>query len=253
MKKHILLSTALFLTTWQANAQRNVTDSAIATPWVALHYGLNATDGDLAKRFGVLNHVGAMAGYKTERNWVFGFDGNFIFGSKVRLPDLFTGLVDSYGNITDDTGSTGIVVVSARGFNINTMVGKVIPVFSPNSNSGIYVHGGVGYIQHRVRIDTQDQVIPSLELKYRHGYDRYSTGINFHQFLGYAFMANQGFVNFYGGFYINEGITYNRRNVFYDRPDEPVSKEPMLDLQYGFKIGWFIPIYQRKPKDYYYD
>jgi hypothetical protein len=27
----------------------------------------------------------------------------------------------------------------------------------------------------------------------------------------------------------------------------------MFDLQYGFKVGWFIPIYQRKPKDYYFE
>jgi hypothetical protein len=246
----------LFIALFSANqlqAQRNVEDSAIATPWVAMHYGLNASSGDLSERYGLVNHIGAMVGYKTDRNWVFGLDGNFMFGSHVKSQDLFAGLVDSYGNVTDDAGSPGLVVVSMRGFNINTMFGKVIPVLSPNANSGIYVHGGIGYVQHRTRIDTQDQVIPSLELEYRKGYDRYTTGVSFHQFLGYAFMANQGFVNFYGGFYINEGITYNRREVFFDQPDTPVSTKAMLDIQYGFKLGWFIPIYQRKPKDFYYD
>ncbi len=57
----------------------------------------------------------------------------------------------------------------------------------------------------------------------------------------------------HGGFYIQEGFTFNRRDVFFDQPDVPVSKEMMLDLQYGFKVGWFIPIYQRKPKEYYFE
>ncbi|MNY44344.1 hypothetical protein D3C86_1793660 [compost metagenome] len=108
-------------------------------------------------------------------------------------------------------------------------------------------------MQYKARIETQDQVVTTLELDYRKGYDRYTTGLNFHQFAGYAFMANQGFINFYAGFYIQEGLTYNRREIFFDEPDVPVSKAQRLDLQYGFKVGWFVPVYKRKPKDYYFD
>ncbi|WP_294672736.1 hypothetical protein [uncultured Fluviicola sp.] len=233
--------------------QRNVRDSAIATPWIAIHYGLNAPGGDLKERFGVINHVGAMAGYKTSRNWVYGLDGNFMFGNKVKTPDMFAAITNSYGYIHDANGDVAIVVVNMRGFNVNAMVGKVFPVLSPNKNSGLYVHAGLGYVQHKIRVETQDQVVPTLELKYRKGYDRYTTGLNFHQFAGYAFMANQGFVNFYAGFYIQEGLTYNRRDIFFDQPDVPVSKAQRLDLQYGFKVGWFVPVYKRKPKDYYFE
>ncbi len=242
----LILSVAAF-------AQRNVRDSIIGTPWVALHYGGNWTAGDMADRFGYTNHLGAMAGYKTSRNWVYGLDGNFLFGNQIRVTGLFDSIVDNQGTITDEGGFPGKVVVAERGFNVNLMVGKVFPILSPNANSGIYVHMGAGYLQHRVKVETQDHVIPSIELKYRKGYDRYTTGLNFHQFVGYAFLANQGVVNFYGGFYIQEGLTYNRREVFFDRPSEPVPTDMRLDIMYGFKIGWFIPIYQRKPKDYYFN
>lgn len=234
-------------------SQRNVRDSAIGTPWVGIQYGLNWPSADLAKRFGLINHLGIMAGYKTSRNWVYGMDGNFMFGSQVKEPNLFTHLADSYGNITDENGDVGQVVVSMRGFNVNLMVGKVIPILSPNSNSGIYIHAGAGYLQHRYRVETQEQVIPTLELKYRKGYDRYTTGLNLHQFVGYALLSNIGMVNFYGGFYMQEGFTKNRRDIFFDQPDTPVDKSLRLDLQYGFKVGWFIPIYKRKPKDFYFD
>jgi hypothetical protein len=235
------------------SAQRNVKDSIISTPWIGLQYGLIAPGGDLKERFGTLNHLGVMAGYKTNRNWVLGLDWNFIFGDQIKINTLFSHLIDSYGNITDVNGEVARVLVTARGFNMNLMIGKVFSIAGPNSNSGIYVHGGLGYMQHKMRVETQDQVIPTLELTYRKGYDRYTTGLNFHQFIGYAFMANKGFVNFYGGFYCSQGLTYNRRTIFFDQPTVPVSTAQRLDLQYGIKLGWFIPIYERKPKDFYYD
>jgi hypothetical protein len=251
--KNALIIGCFMLSTFFGFGQRNVRDSAIATPWIAIHYGLNAPAGDLKERFGLVNHLGAMAGYKTNKNWVFGFDGNFMFGNQIKIPNMLSHLTDSYGNITDVNGDIAIVVVTMRGFNVNAMVGKVFPVLSPNKNSGIYVHGGLGYLQYKARVETQDQVIPTLEKKYRKGYDRYTTGLNFHQFVGYAFMANQGFLNFYAGFYIQEGLTHNRRQVFFDQPDIPVSNALRLDMQYGFKVGWFVPVYKRKPKDFYFD
>ena len=59
-------------------SQRNVKDSIIGTPWVGVHYGANWTAGDLDERYSFFNHIGIMAGYKTNRNWYFGLDGNFL-------------------------------------------------------------------------------------------------------------------------------------------------------------------------------
>ena len=238
---------------FQAFSQRNVKDSVIGTPWVGIHYGANWTAGDLADRYGFLNHIGAVAGYKTSKNWFWGMDGNFIFGNQVRMTNVFDNLVDSYGNITDVNGDVGQVLALARGFNINFAIGKVVPVFSMNRNSGLFFHVGAGYLLHKMRIETQDHVIPQIELEYRKGYDRLTTGINTHQFAGYAFLSNKGLVNFYGGFYAQQGFTKNKRDVFFDKPDQPVNKDLRIDMQVGLKLGWFIPIYKRQPKDYYFD
>lgn len=235
------------------SAQRNASDTVLATPWVSINYGANWTAGDLKSRFGFLNNIGIFAGYKTSKNWVYGIEGSFIFGNKIRLTGLFDELIDSKGNITDVNGDIAIVTVLARGFNVGARVGKIFPVLSPNKNSGIYASFGIGYIAHKLRIETQDQVIPSIELDYKKGYDRLTSGVNLSQFLGYALMANRGAFNFYGGFYISEGLTYNRRTIFFDQPNTTVPTDVRLDIQYGFKIGWLIPIYKRLPKDYYYN
>lgn len=235
-------------------AQRNVKDSIIGTPWVGVQYGSIYTGGDLADRYPFFNHVGILAGYKTNKNWFWGMDANFMFGNKVLFVDsLFQGLTDSSGNITDVNGDIAKVLVLSRGLNVNLTVGKVFPVLSPNKNSGIFVHGGVGYLLHHARIETQDQVVPQIELEYKKGYDRLTIGPNIHEFIGYAFMANSGYLNFYGGFYFQQGFTKNQRTIFFDKPNVPVSQEVRLDLQFGLKLGWFIPFYKRQPKDFYFD
>lgn len=234
-------------------AQRSFKDSAIATPWVGVHYGGNFPSGALDDRYGYLNHIGFMAGYKTAKQFYIGLDANFIFGQKVNLTGVFDHLVDAQGNITDINGDVAVVLVMPRGFNANLSMGGLFPVRGSNKNSGIFVHGGVGYLLHHMRIETQDQVIPQLELDYKKGYDRMTTGINTHQFVGYSFLADGGFYSFYAGLYAQQGYTKNRRTIFFDQPTIPVSQAIRLDLQFGFRIGWFIPIYKRKPKDFYYN
>jgi len=253
MKKIVTLITFTFLLSYTSFSQRNVRDSIIGTPWIAVNYGGNWTNDDLSLKYGYLNHMGVMAGYKTKKNWFYGVDANFIFGNKVHMNGMFSQLIDSKGTITDVHGDEGIVVVSARGYNANLTIGKVIPILSPNLNSGIFIQAGFGILAHKYRIDTQEQVIPQIELNYRKGYDQLSIGPNFHEFIGYAFMANQGLINFYGGFYAQQGFTKNMRQIFYNQPDVPVSKKTMVDIQVGFKLGWFIPFYVRKPKDFYID
>ena len=241
-------------------AQRNVQDSIIGTPLVGVHYGAIWTTADLADRYTFFNHIGIMAGYKTNKNLYFGVDANFMFGNRINADEptdefygLFDHLTDSKGNITDASGDIAKVLVYSRGVNVNATVGYIIPVLSPNKNSGIMVQLGAGYLLHKLRIETQDQVVPQLELDYRKGYDRLTIGPNIHEFVGYSFMANGGYFNFYGGFYAQQGFTQNKRDIFYDKPDVPVSKDTRLDIQYGMKLGWFIPFYKRQPKDYYFD
>lgn len=253
MKKLIFVSLSILCFNMPVKAQRNVTDSIIGTPLIALHYGGNMTQGDLKDRYGFLNHIGFLAGYKTNKNWFWGVDANFIFGNRITMYDPLSSLRDSKGVITDQNGDIAAVILNSRGMNANFAVGKVFPIFGSNKNSGIFVHAGAGYLAHKLRIETNTQVVPAIEEDYKKGYDRLTTGINLHQFIGYSFMANQGLINFYGGFYAQEGFTKNRRTINFDQPDIPVSTATRLDIQIGLKFGWMIPVYKRLPKDYYFD
>jgi hypothetical protein len=234
-----------------ANGQVTLADTAAeARVLVSIHYATGWTGGDMVNRYGYLNLVGFSGGYKFRNNWLLLGDANFMFGSQVKIPALLDGLKDSFGNITDVNGDPATVSVLARGVSVNAQIGKLIPWSKRNQNSGIMVHFGAGYLNHRIRIETQTQVVPLIELDYKKGYDRLTTGISATQFLGYAYMPRNGFYNFYGGIYAIEGFTKNRRTIFFDEPSVPVSTKTRLDVIVGLKIGWYIPFYSTK-KDYY--
>ena len=40
---------------------------------------------------------------------------------------------------------------------------KSFPILGSNKNSGIFVHTGVGYLLNRMKIETNEQVIPQIE------------------------------------------------------------------------------------------
>jgi hypothetical protein len=234
-------------------SQKNVSDETINTFLVSVNYGLNMPTKELSERFGLLNNLGLNIGYKTKRNWIIGIESNFYFGKDIKENNILDNLKDSYGNITDINGDVATILLFSRGYNGNASVSKLFPIFGYNTNSGLLLTTGVGFMAYKIRIESNNQVIPQVEVDYKKGYDRYTSGLCFNQFVGYSFMSNNGLVNFYTGFYFQQGFTTNQRDINFDSPDIPVDKSIRNDFLYGYKVGWVIPIYKRKPKDYYYN
>lgn len=249
----LVVLTFTFVQNTHLFAQRVVSDDIVATPYIGLHYGANLTGGDFADRYGFANHLGGIFGYKTDMNWIFALDGSFIFSQNVREPYMLQNLLDSQGTITNTSGAPSDVVLYLRGYNINAVFGFIFPNTGHNPNSGVMFKIGGGYLQHKIRIETQEDEAPQISGDYLTGYDRLTSGLNTSQFVGYNFMANGGIYNFYAGFYFIQGHTYNRRALFWDRPDFEVPMDRRLDIQYGVRFGWMIPVYKRQVKDFYFN
>lgn len=232
--------------------QRDVT-VAVGTPYVGIHYGLNWTGGDLADKYGLTNAIGGNAGYKTKKNWVYAFEGNFFFGKDIRIEGLLQNLMDDHGHIMNSSGGPAKISFFNRGFNINFAVSKIFPVWSPNPNSGIMIQIGAGFRWSRLRIESNDDEIPQLFDEYKKGYDRLAMGTNTSEFIGYNFMANRGIYNFYAGAFLQQTFMKNQRDIYFDHPTEEVSKDLLIGHMFGFRVGWLIPIYIRQPKEYYFN
>lgn len=236
-----------------AFAQRDVSSEIVSTPYIAIHYGANMPAGDYADRFGYTNHLGAIFGWKTEMNWILAVDGNFMFGPEVSEENMLQNIMDHQETVTNSAGNPAEIILMQRGFSVNGTLGFIFPFTGHNPNSGVMFLLGAGYMRHKIRIETQEDFVPQIQDEYLQGYDRLTDGFASSQFFGYNFMADKGVFNFYTGIYALQGFTYNRRAIFWDRPDFEVPTDRRLDMQFGVRFGWMIPVYKREVKDFYFN
>ncbi len=232
-------------------SQRDLKSKAIFTPIFGLTYKANFTDKDLAKMWGFNNQVGAEIAFKLKNGLEFGIDGGFIFGNSFKDTLIFKDVYTSNGKILSGNGVDADVFFYMRGGNLNAHIGYVFNQLGHNPNSGLWVNAGVGYMGYKIRVETQDHVVPNLEGDILWGYDHLTMGFNTKQFIGYLFQHSQKFINFYIGMEFVQGFTANVRNYNFDvKGPHP---EQRLDLMYSIKFGWMIPIYKRHTQEFYYN
>ncbi|MFT7614074.1 MAG: hypothetical protein ACI9J3_003056 [Parvicellaceae bacterium] len=250
MKRLAIIIIAVLALTLPCKAQ-TIADTSIFTPQISLSYAAQLPFGDLKDRFGINSNVGFTADFKLESNWVIGGSVQFFFGNQVKdlsmLDDMYT--ID--GQIINQNGTFANVVAFERGWVFTGNIGRVFPVIGPNPNSGILLKLGLGYMQHKVRIDGEQDLIPQFVGDYRKLYDRYTSGFVTTQFIGYVHMGNNRISNFYGGIEISEGFTKGQRTA---QAGAPIKlQDNRIDILAGLRIGWIVPIHRRKPNEFYFD
>jgi hypothetical protein len=248
--KSICVAAITLLSSHIAVAQSGVRDSIIRFPFMNIGFGVYQPGGDLADRFGTGSMLSGEVLYKNKRNFVFGINTGFLFGDNIKEPGLFSDLYTPEGQIIGLDGLYAEIRLFERGYHVGATVGKVFSFKKPNPNSGIMVLVGPGFLQHKIRIEDIGNTVPALRGDYKKGYDRLTNGLRLYQFIGYVYFSNRQLANFYGGFEFIQGFTELRRDYVFDNPD--IDRSQRLDLIYGFKLGWTLPLYKKKPKAYYF-
>ncbi len=230
-------------------------DSAIAIPIVGINFGAQLPAYDMAKRFGPNLNAGGMFMYKTKKNWTFGFECNYLFGKNVK-EDVLKQLKVDFGEkagmgTIDNEGYPADIRITERGLTSNLFVGHIFKFLSANPNSGLMVNIGIGYLQHKINLYDAQQKNAAIKGTLKYGYDRLSNGISTTQFIGYLFLSENRLLNFYFGIEATEGFTKSVRKFNYDT-GLPDTKQ-RLDGLYGLKFGWILPLYKKKPNDFYYN
>lgn len=243
----------VLLTTGFANAQNhhNMRDSIVSTGFISANYGYNFPGGDLYARFGNNSTIGVLAGFKTRKNNFYMLEWNYIFGEQVKEDGILDSISTTEGYLIDVEGKMSDIRIFERGFTLHAQYGRLFPIreISPNRNTGLFVSVGIGMMQHKIRIYDNGARSPQLSGEYLKGYDRMTSGVSFSQFVGYWYMSNSRFVNFYFGFEAYEAITKSRRSWDYDLMRADTRQR--FDVMYGFRAGWIIPLYRRHGKDEY--
>ncbi|MEA5111315.1 hypothetical protein SDC9_20540 [bioreactor metagenome] len=251
MKHSFKLILLILLATPNLFAQKSISDSAIFTHLIHGSLSLQLPGNDLAGRFGQFAQVGPGYMFKTRTNWIFGIESNFIFGGVVKNSEnILQSIATSDGNIIDLEGTYADFHFYMRGFNAMARAGKVIPAWGPNRNSGILLTLAGGYLQHKIYIEHRDKTAPQITGDYVKGYDELKNGFVSNIFLGYLYLGNNNKVNFYTGLDFSVAkTTWVRPYSFAERKYHEGS---FIDTFAGIRFGWFIPVYRRAPKEFYY-
>ncbi len=237
-----LLSLAFLAWATAAQAQaRNLTNEGNVL-LINITYGLQMPDGDLSDRFGENFVIAIQPELVTEgNNFIFGLDGQYLFGSEVKQDVLFN-LRTAEGFIIGNDRNPADIQLKQRGFYLGAHLGKLFSLSANNPRSGIRLTLGAGLLQHKIRVqDDPQRVVPQLLDEYKKGYDRLTNGLTLQQFIGYQSLGLNRRLNFYIGFEFMQGFTQNRRTFNFDTMESV--NEPRLDLLFGLRAGIALPLY----------
>ena len=249
MKKIFVV--VLLLPFYQSFAQSSIRDSSISFTMIGASVAYQMPGGDLAERFGNNYNVGVVFNWKLKSNWIFGLEGDYMFGENVKENHILDIYKTPEGTITDAEGHYSTVLIEQRGLKLDVKGGKIFPIIGPNKNSGLMTTLSAGYLRHMIYIDTPGSPVPYLEGDYRKGYDRLCTGLSLTEFIGYVHFGNTRYINFYAGLEFTQAFTKNRREINFDTGQHDGKQR--TDLLFGLRAGWVFPLYKRTAEKIYFN
>ena len=89
--------------------------------------------------------------------------------------------------------------------------------------------------------------MPQLRGAYLKGYDRLTNGGFIEQYAGYTYFSKYQLINFSIGLDCVVGFTQGRRDYLYDVMRADNAKR--LDILYGIRASWYIPVFKKKSED----
>lgn len=249
MLKKIITLTLLLLSNY-AFSQKSITDSIISIPFVETSVSIQRPGGDMADRFGDNAAINFGFHYKTKKNFTFGFQLQNLTGGNIKNSDnIFGDISTIYGPITSD-GQIAEINLFERGMNTSFQFGKVFNVVASNPNSGIWIQLGAGYAWNKIKIIDNGSQIVQFTDDFLKGYDQLTEGFLINQSIGYLYLSNKKLLNFSVAFEVMEAFTSNVRKYSYI--DKKEINNSNLDILYGIKFSWILPLYRKSDNSYHY-
>ena len=237
-----------------AMAQKDIKNEHISTFMFQATYAYQFPGRDTKVLYDHNNSIGGSLIYKTESNWIFAFNGNFISGNKVNISrkELFGDVLDSNSEIITGDGIYGKYALYERGAHFQLKAGKIFSILAPNPNCGFFVQGGLGYLFNRIRTEFGSYASPppALAGDYPLGYDRQRGGFAWSGEFGYLFMSNTRALNFSLSVEFIQAYTKPMRQWDFNMMKKDTNT--YIDQYIGIRAAVYIPTYKRKPAEYYY-
>ena len=218
---------------------------------VSFEYGVQFPGNDLSQRFGTnFNLATQFEVMTTESLWHAGVKGMFLFGNQVK-EDVISNLRTAEGDVIGNDRAIADISFRQRGVLGVIYIGKVFSLSKKQPHSGIKLSLGGGVMQHKIRVQDNNNTVTQITGEYEKGYDRLTNGPALYGFLGYQHLAMKKRLNFLAGFDYAIGFTTNKRAYnFNEKGHDDTSR---TDSLFGFRIGLVLPItYGIEPDTIFY-
>jgi hypothetical protein len=216
---------------------------------ILLHvsFGAQLPGGDLANRFGGNGVYGGGVDFMTANNFFIGFEGQGLFGQKVK-DDPLSILRTPEGSIIGNDRALSRVLLRERGVYLGATIGKLLTF--QEARKGVRIALGAGWLEHSIQIQDDDRTLTQLTGDYSKGYDRLVGGLAFNEFVGWQILGKLKRSNFMIGFECSQGFTQTRRDWDFSEMRKLEGKR--LDLRFGIKAAWTIPFYIGNSSELFY-
>lgn len=196
--------------------------------------------GEWKKSYGFSNQVGAAIHLKTEQHFLFKAEGLFYFGNRLKNGEFLQGVSINTLEIINRYGQVLLPRLYQRGLSFGVEFSKKIIHHPKVPNNGWVAGFGMGYLQHKTRIEYPGEQAPVLTASYKKGYDRLHAGPYARLSFGYHYMEPiRKMLN--GMLVLEYGIasTQNVRRFNYDTGMFDSQKK--IDTWLSLKAIWMIP------------
>ncbi len=231
--------------------QNGLSQDNISIKMLEFKYGFQVPFGDMSDRFGGNNDIGVSFNSANLSNNIFyGLEGIYIFGNTVK-EDVVQNLRSFDGSIIGIDGHVGDVNLNERGFYVGLDAGKIFKTSAQKNNlTGIRTQIGLGLLQHKIRVNDNQNSIPALDGEYIKGYDRLTNGPAIHLGVGFQYQnpKNNFHFNIMGELY--GGSTASRRD--FDSLAGSYLDEKRKDVLAGLSLTYVVTLSRKHKADTIY-
>lgn len=221
--------------------QKDTTVSKLNMLTLNLGYGIDWPGGDLTDRFGqsLSFHTGLDLIRKS--SLTLGVDFSYHFGDKIR-EDVLAPYRNENGLVLGISGVAADLFIRERAAYIGLNAARI--VYHTQENSGIELGLGAGLLYHKLHFVDDSRSVLLIEAPYGKGLDRLTRGFALKQEIAYQYHSAKSALHFQLGLYMTEAFTRQVREFNFDT-GLPASTDRRLDLLYGFKLVWMLPLVKR--------
>ena len=224
-------------------------DDTFKNKMILFDYSYQVPITNLANDFGNNSSLG-LCYLQNNNDLLLGLDANFMFGSNVKDTNILKLISTDDGFLINASGELDEVLLYERGINTHLMIGKSFR-FEENNLTGIYMYGGLGYLQHKIRLESNRTSLPQIEGNYLYGYDKFTNGLSTKICVDYMYFNKKNSIKYHiGTEFINAFTKIKRRYNFAQM--EEFDQSLKLDQIIGLRFGVIIPINRNNEGKFHY-